>query len=120
MQLKIAASERLIIRFIIAKRRETRKFPRKQERFREIQTYAPLDNIRYGYRTINLMRTEEPAVRLESRDLNSLKFLIDSGSGLNIIKKRFLKSNVLLKRNEILKLTGITAHHVSTLGIGRF
>ncbi|KYN34038.1 hypothetical protein ALC56_11634, partial [Trachymyrmex septentrionalis] len=30
-------------------------------------------------------------------------FLIDSGSGSNIIKKRFLKYNVLINRNEILK-----------------
>jgi len=45
------------------------------------------------------------------RDLNgSLEFLIDSGSKPNIIKKRLLKSNVPVNRNEILKLTGITHH----------
>ena len=49
----------------------------------------------------------------------SLKFLIDSGSGPNIIKKGSLKSNVQVNRNEILKLTRITAHYVSTLGLGQ-
>ena len=68
-----------------------------------------------------MARTEEvPAVKLESRDLiGSLEFLIDSGSGPNIIKKKFLKPNVQVNRNEILKLTGITTHHVPTLGLGQ-
>ncbi|KYN38911.1 hypothetical protein ALC56_06910, partial [Trachymyrmex septentrionalis] len=48
-----------------------------------------------------------------------LEFLIDSGSGPNIIKKRFLKPNVPVNRNEILKLTGITTHHVFTLELGQ-
>ncbi|KYN38509.1 hypothetical protein ALC56_07109, partial [Trachymyrmex septentrionalis] len=42
-------------------------------------------------------------------------FLIDSGSGPNIIKKRFLKPNVPVNRNEILKLMRIMMHHVPTL-----
>jgi len=68
-----------------------------------------------------LTRAEEvPAVKLESRDLiGSLEFLIDSGSGPNIIKKKFLRPNVQINRNEILKLTGITTHYVPTLGLGQ-
>lgn len=46
-------------------------------------------------------------------------FLVDSGSGPNIIKKRFLKSSTPVNRDKILKLTGITAHHVTTLGLAQ-
>lgn len=44
---------------------------------------------------------------------------MDSGSGPNILKKQFLKPNIPVDRNEILQLTGITAHHVTTLGLAQ-
>lgn len=49
----------------------------------------------------------------------TLEFLVDSGSGPNIIKERFLNSNTSVNRNEILNLTGITTHHVTTLGLAQ-
>ncbi|EFN88563.1 hypothetical protein EAI_12014, partial [Harpegnathos saltator] len=46
-----------------------------------------------------------------------LKFLVDSGSGPNIIKQSCLESDIWVNKNEILKLSGITTHHVTTLGL---
>jgi len=42
--------------------------------------------------------------------------LVDSGSGPNIIKKNSVTSDTPVDRKEVLKLSGITTHHVPTLG----
>jgi len=61
-----------------------------------------------------------PTVKLDSQNFKETqKFLVDSGSGPNIIKKDSLTFNTMVDENEILKLSGITAHHVTTLGQAR-
>lgn len=59
-----------------------------------------------------------PSVKLKGPDFkNELKFLVDSGSGPNIIKRKFVTPETVVDGNEILRLSGITAHHVTTLGL---
>lgn len=45
--------------------------------------------------------------------------MVDSGSEPNIIKSNSLSPETVVDRNEILKLSGITAHHVTTLGLAQ-
>jgi len=68
---------------------------------------------------INTVRntTGLPTVKLSSSDLiNACNFMIDSGSGINLIKKKFLQSNVKINNKEILPLKGIASEIISTLG----
>lgn len=44
---------------------------------------------------------------------------MDSGSGPNILKERCLRFTTSVNRDETLQLTGITAHHVTTLGLAQ-
>lgn len=41
---------------------------------------------------------------------------MDSGSGPNIIKRNSVAPDTAVDKNEILRLSGITTHHVTTLG----
>ncbi|EFN71641.1 hypothetical protein EAG_14874, partial [Camponotus floridanus] len=43
-------------------------------------------------------------------------FMIDSGSGLNLIKQKCLKSTVVLDQSNTLCLQGITSETIITLG----
>jgi len=47
------------------------------------------------------------------------RFLVNSGSEPNISKRNSLTCNIMVDENKILKLSGITAHHVTTLGQAR-
>jgi len=72
-----------------------------------------------SYRTISKYSLNRrcPSVKLKSSNFTEdLKFLIDSGSRPNIIKKNSVTSDTVMDKNEILRLSGITTHHVTTLG----
>jgi len=42
--------------------------------------------------------------------------MIDSGSGINLFKKKFLQPNIKVNNKEILPLKGIASEIISTLG----
>lgn len=46
----------------------------------------------------------------------SIRFLLDSGSDLNLIKLSALKGDVMVYDNTIYQLKGITEHCIHTLG----
>lgn len=46
----------------------------------------------------------------------SIRFLLDSGSDLNLIKLSALKGDVMVYDNTIYQLKGITEHCINTLG----
>lgn len=43
--------------------------------------------------------------------------MVDTELGNIIKEERFLNPDILVDKDEILNLTGITAHHVTTLGL---
>jgi len=58
-----------------------------------------------------------PTIKLSSSDLiNACDFMVDSGSGINLIKRKLLRPNIKINYKEILPLKGIASEIVSTLG----
>ena len=62
--------------------------------------------------------SESPAIFLSSPDFISkdAKFLIDTGSDINLIKENLLNKNIKINKKQIFGLIGITNEFVHTLG----
>lgn len=92
-----------------------------------IHVEAPVDSQKSGqkippkklvYSTNQLKNSRCPVVILPSENLlvQSPRFLVDSGSEVNIIKESALKRGQSLDANEIYNLTGITKESILTKG----
>ena len=86
-------------------------------------TPNPINNRRGNDRTTRVTtirlerKTRVPTVQISSKELDKPTiFMVDTGSEPNLIKIEAISSHVPINEKKIVKLCGITAQHVFTLG----
>lgn len=91
-----------------------------EKRKNEVQETFKMGTGNLNSRSVAINLTREgyaPVVKLSSEDLRTPSvFIVDSGSRPNLVKKLAIGTHITTNRDEILGLSGITAHRITTLG----